>query len=456
MPDALPSPADTAALARRFAPDFAWGVATSAYQIEGAAQADGKGESIWDRFCRTPGAIVDGSSGDVACDHYHRLDEDLDLIASLGVTAYRFSVSWPRVQPAGRGAWNPAGLYFYKRLVDGLRRRGIAPWLTLNHWDLPQALQDDGGWGARDTAYRFVDYARGVQHALGDACEAIATHNEPWVIATLGYEQGIFAPGIRHRSMALQVVHHLLLSHGLALQALRAEGCKAALGIVLNLSHIDAATDSEADQAQARLDDATGPRWYCDALFHGRYPEEALAHYGADAPLVQPGDMASIAQPMDFLGINNYVRHVSSAGAPWDPAKAGLPVTDMGWEIHAPSLTKVLLRVAREYKPAKIVVTENGAAFKDPVGSDGVVRDDDRIRFLFDHIAAVGDAAAAGAPIAGYMVWSLMDNFEWTSGYTKRFGIVHVDYATQRRTPKASAGWYRDLLRCWRMANGGA
>lgn len=447
------APAD---LARHFPADFVWGVATSSFQIEGAAAADGKGESIWDRFCRLPGAIADGSTGDVACDHYHRLEEDLDLIASLGVNAYRFSVSWPRVQPAGGGAWNVAGLAFYRRLVDGLRRRGIAPWMTLNHWDLPQALQEDGGWGARDTVHRFVDYARGMQRALGDACAAITTHNEPWVIAVLGHELGIFAPGIKRRTMALQAAHHLLLSHGLALQALRADGCRAELGIVLNLSHVDAASDSDADRARALLDDGTALRWYCDPLFHGSYPADVLEHYGADAPLVQPGDMAAIAQPLDYLGVNSYSRHVASAGEPWDPAKAGRPVTEMGWEIHAPSLTKLLVRVGRDYRPARIVVTENGGAFKDPVGADGVVHDADRVQYLRDHIAAVADAAAEGAPVAGYMVWSLMDNFEWSSGYARRFGIVHVDYRTLARTPKDSARWYRALLQHWRAAAGRA
>ena len=442
-----PSPANP--LAQRFPRNFCWGVATSAFQIEGAADADGKGESIWDRFCRAPGAIADASNGDVACDHYHRLDADLDLIAELGVTAYRFSVSWPRVQPLGHGAWNEAGLHFYERLVDGLRARGITAHLTLNHWDLPQALQDEGGWGARETVHRFVDYARGVARRLGSRCASICTHNEPWVIAVLGHQTGVFAPGYKSRPLALQVAHHLLLSHGLALQALRAEGCTAQLGIVLNLTPVMPATPSDADLAQARIDDGTSIRWYCDPLFHGRYPADILAHYGADAPLVQPGDMQAIAQPLDFLGVNNYSRHMASATGPWDVKQGGLPLTEMGWEIYPAGLTSLLLRLQRDYQPRSMLITENGGAFADPLQT-GQVHDADRTQYLSDHIAAVADARDQGARVDGYMVWSLMDNFEWTSGYAKRFGIVHVDYETLRRTPKDSALWYRGLLQQWR------
>ncbi len=434
-----------ARLAAPFPQDFLWGVATSAFQIEGAATADGKGESIWDRFCRRPGAIADASNGDIACDHVQRLDEDLDLIASLGVRAYRFSVSWPRVQPLGYGDWNEAGLAFYERLVDGLRARGIEPWLTLNHWDLPQALQDQGGWTARDTVHRFVDYARGVNDWLGDRLAAIATHNEPWVVAVLGHEKGCFAPGLKSRATAMQVAHHLLLSHGLALQALREDGCSARLGIVLNLSPAEPATDSEADHEQARLDYAMGARWYLDPMFHGRYPEEALAHLGADAPRIAPGDMEAIAQPLDYLGVNYYSRHVASAGEPYDAKAGGLPLTDMGWEIYPWGLTDLLLRLHGDYALPPVYVTENGAAFADQC-QDGRVDDPARIAYLAEHIAAVGQALRQGVPMAGYMVWSLMDNFEWASGYTKRFGIVHVDYDTQQRTPKASAHWLRGFL----------
>ncbi len=435
-----------------FPADFVWGVATSSFQIEGAAREDGKGESIWDRFCRVPGAIADASNGDVACDHVHRLDADLDLITSLGVNAYRFSVSWPRVQPAGSGTWNEKGLAFYERLVDGLRARGVQPWLTLNHWDLPQALQEQGGWAARETVQRFVDYARGMQRRLGDRLAGITTHNEPWVVAVLGHEQGIFAPGIKHKATAIQVSHHLLLNHGLALQALRADGCRARLGIVLNMAPAVPATESAADKAKAQMDDARGLRWYTDPLFKGVYPQEVLDELGADAPRIEAGDMAVIATPMDYLGINYYSRHVASAGEPFDAKARGLPVTDMGWEIYPQGLTDLLLRLHRDYAVPPLFITENGGAFKDPL-LDGQVHDADRTRYLQDHIAAVGEALRQGVPMAGYMVWSLMDNFEWSSGYARRFGIVHVDYASQQRTLKDSALWYRDFLQRGRLAH---
>jgi beta-glucosidase len=439
-------------LHRQFPPDFLWGVATSSFQIEGAAQADGKGESIWDRFCRQPGAIADASNGDIACDHYHRLEDDLDLIASLGVDAYRFSIAWPRVQPLGHGDWNPKGLDFYERLVDGLQRRGIRAWATLNHWDLPQGLQDRGGWNDRDTVHRFVDYARHVQARLGDRIDGLTTHNEPWVVATLGHEQGSFAPGIKSRRIAAQVSHHLLLSHGLALQALRADGARSRLGIVLNLASTVPATAMPADIAAADLADARARRWYADPLFQGRYPEAVLAELGADAPLVQAGDMAAIAQPMDYLGINYYTRSVVSAsGEDWAAKARGLPVTDMDWEVYPQGLTDLLLQMHRDYPGLPpVYVTENGGAFKDQTFANGRVQDDDRIAYLRGHIAAVARALQQGVPMAGYMVWSLMDNFEWASGYLKRFGIVHVDYPTLARTPKASAHWYRDFLQAWR------
>ena len=447
---------NTTDLPSMFPPDFVWGVATSAFQIEGAAFEDGKGESIWDRFCRVPGAIADASNGDVACDHYHRLDADLDLVASLDLDLYRFSVAWPRVQPLGEGAWNEKGLAFYDRLVDGLLARGLAPHLTLNHWDLPQALQDKGGWASRDTVHRFVDYALGIQRRLGDRLAAITTHNEPWVVAVLGNEEGTFAPGIKSRRTAVQVAHHLLLSHGLALQALRAEGATAKLGIVLNMAHQMPLTDSEADKAKARLDDARGRRWYSDPLFKGQYPAEVLAELGADAPATEPGDMQIISTPMDYIGINYYSRALSSAAGPVEAKDKPYPKTAMGWEIYPEGLRELLLTMHRDYTLPPTYITENGGAFPDPT-TDGHVHDADRIDYLATHIAAVGQALAAGVPMAGYMVWSLMDNFEWASGYAKRFGIVHVDYATQRRTPKDSALWYRDLVaKCRALRPAGA
>ena len=442
-------------LITHFPPDFVWGVATSSFQIEGAAMEDGKGPSIWDSFCRIPGAIADQSDGDIACDHYHRWADDLDLIAGLGVDAYRFSVSWPRVRPAGAGAWNAKGLDFYERLVDGLLERGIRPYLTLNHWDLPDELQKTGGWADRDTVHRFVEYAQGMDTRLGDRVAAITTHNEPWVMAMLGHESGTFAPGLKDRAVAMQVAHHLLLSHGLALQALRAQGCRARLGIVLNLSPVQPATDSAEDQARSVLEDGRLLRWYMDPLFRASYPRDVLDFLGADAPHTAPGDMEAIATPMDFLGINYYTRSVVSAEGPWDPHSSGRGITDMGWEIYPEGLTELLLRLHADYPVPPMYVTENGGAFKDRM-VDGRVHDADRTDYIARHIAAVAAAVRQGVPMQGYMVWSLLDNFEWASGYEKRFGIVHVDYLTQQRTLKDSALWYRDFLQRQRAARAAA
>jgi beta-glucosidase len=428
-----------------FPKDFVWGVATSSYQIEGAAAEDGKGMSIWDRFCAVPGAIADHSDGDIACDHYRRWAGDLELVDELGVDAYRFSVSWPRVRPGGTGAWNQKGLDFYERLVDGLLARGIKPYMTLNHWDLPDELQAAGGWGRRDTVHRFVEYAQGMAARLGDRIAAITTHNEPWVMAVLGHETGIFAPGVKNRATAVQVSHHLLLSHGLALQALRAQGCRSQLGIVLNLSPMHPATASQADRAKAVLEDGLLMRWYLDPLFKAAYPQDVLDHFGADAPYTEPGDLQAIATPMDFLGINYYSRSVVSAAEPWDVHSSGRTVTDMGWEVYPEGLTELLLRLNRDYPVPPLYVTENGGAFRD-VLEGGHVHDAQRTDYIARHIAAVGDAMRQGVRMAGYMVWSLLDNFEWASGYEKRFGVVHVDFATQRRTLKDSALWYRDFL----------
>ena len=432
------------ALAARFPREFVWGVATSAYQIEGAAHEDGRGDSIWDEFCRRPGAIKDGSNGDRACDHYHRVDEDVDLIAGLGVRAYRFSIAWPRVQPRGEGAWNEKGFGFYERLVDRLLARGIAPYLTLYHWDLPQALQEKGGWVSRETTLRFAEYAAEVGRRLGDRVASIATHNEPWVIAILGHEAGIFAPGLRSQKAAMQVAHHLLLSHGVALEALRSQGCRAPLGIVLNQAPIHPATDSSEDRAKARLDDGLTIRWYMDALLLGRYPDDVLSFLGGDAPHVLEGDMDAIRRPLDFIGINYYTRNVSGTGAPRDPVQAGKEVTDMGWEVFPRGLSELLTRLHRDYGLPPVYIMENGAAYRDQL-VDGRVADVDRIRYLQSHIAAMADALEAGVDLRGYFVWSLLDNFEWADGYSKRFGLVHVDYETQRRTLKDSAIWYRSL-----------
>ena len=428
-----------------FPDDFNWGVATSAFQIEGAWATDGKGPSIWDTFTHTPGKIKDGSTGDVACDHYHRYQADVDLIAALKVDAYRFSMAWSRVQPQGHGAWNAAGFAFYDRLLDALLEKGVAPHLTLYHWDLPQGLQDRGGWLARDTAYRFADYAAEVARRVGDRVAAIATHNEPWCTANLGYGNGQFAPGVRDAAQAIQVSHHLLLSHGLAMQAMRATGTPARLGIVLNQWTADPATDSEADRALAALEYARSVQWFMDPIFKGRYPELALRAHGADAPKVEAGDFAIIGQPLDFLGVNYYFRALCSAETPPRAPEGKLGFTDMGWEIYPQGLTELLLKLKAEYALPPIYITENGMANADTL-ADGQVPDSARIDFVQRHLAALAEAMAQGVDVRGYFLWSLLDNFEWDSGYAKRFGIVHVDYQTQQRTLKHSAHWYRDFI----------
>lgn len=451
------TPVDPLKIIKKFPAGFTWGVATSSFQIEGAADEDGKGPSIWDTFCRIPGAIADASNGNVACDHYRLWEQDLDMIADLGVDAYRFSVSWPRVRPSGSDAWNEKGLDFYEKLVDGLLARGIKPYITLNHWDLPEALQQQGGWGHRDTAHRFVEYARGMSKRLGDRVTSITTHNEPWVMATLGHESGIFAPGIKDRATAMQVTHHLLLSHGLALQALRADGVGSNLGIVLNLSPMHPASSAPEDIEKTKIEDGRLLRWYMDPLFNGTYPADVLAYLGKDAPSISAGDMKAISTPMDFLGVNYYSRGVVSAAGTWDVKQSGLDLTDMGWEIYPKGLTELLVRMDRDYQVPKLYVTENGGAFKDRL-EDGRIHDAKRVDYIARHIAAVGEAMDKGVRMAGYMVWSLMDNFEWASGYEKRFGIVHVDYETQERTLKDSALWYREFLRQQKAARarGGA
>ncbi|MFF0336219.1 GH1 family beta-glucosidase [Streptomyces fimicarius] len=448
--------------------DFRWGVATSSYQIEGAAAEDGRTPSIWDTFCRVPGAVEGGEHGDVACDHYHRMPEDVELIAGLGVDTYRFSLAWPRIQPGGRGPANEKGLDFYKRLVDELQGRGVTPWITLYHWDLPQELEDAGGWPARDTALRFAEYAALAHEALGDRVEHWTTLNEPWCSAMLGYAYGLHAPGRRDLGDAMAAVHHLLLGHGLAAGALRdaAGSDPLELGITLNLGTATPETDSEADREACRRADGMGTRLYLDPLVHGRYPEDIVADLAAqhiELP-VREGDLAAIAAPLDVLGVNFYrgmqFSGVTEDGSPLDAE--GLPVvravdrdlprTAMDWEITPTELTDLLVRLERDYA-LPTVITENGAAFDDTVAADGSVPDADRTAYLADHIAAVVAARAQGADVRGYFAWSLMDNFEWAYGYDKRFGIVRVDYDTQLRTLKDSAKWYRDTIRLTRDAD---
>jgi beta-glucosidase len=436
-----------------FPPGFRFGAATAAYQIEGAVHEDGRGDSIWDTFCRIPGAIANGDTGDVACDHYHRVEQDLDLMADLGLESYRFSIAWPRVQPDGAGALNPAGVAFYRRLVEGLLERGIEPIATLYHWDLPQALQDAGGWAQRDTTQRFAEYAEHMARELGDLVGTWITHNEPWVVSVIGYVQGRFAPGVRDWPTALTVAHHLLLSHGLAVDLL-----PGSVGITMNFSPSHPA--GPGDEHAARVFDGHMNRWFLDPVFRGRYPEDMLELYERQVgPLdaLRDGDLEVIARPIDFLGVNYYfVARVRD-----DPANAPLgasmvegrpPLTAMGWEVDPDGLHELLMRLHRDYGPIPIAITENGAAYEDPAPSNGSVDDPQRLAYLQGHIDAVARAIEDGADVRRYLAWSLMDNFEWNSGFSKRFGIVHVDYATQRRTVKGSGAWYRDLIASAREA----
>jgi beta-glucosidase len=424
---------------------FVWGAATAAYQIEGAATEDGRGESVWDRFCATPGKVRNGDTGAIACDFYHRYPEDIELMRELGLDAFRFSIAWPRILPEGRGRVNQAGLDFYDRLVDALLAAGITPFPTLFHWDTPQALEDAGGWPARATAEAFVEYVEVVADRLGDRITRWVTHNEPWVVAWIGHAWGEHAPGRTSESDAIAAAHHLLLSHGWATEALRRAAPDAEVGIVLNLEHVDAASDSPADLDAAREMDGMANRWLLDPLFRGAYPTDMSYE-----PPVQDGDLATISTPIDFLGVNNYFRFVVQAsengGGPHVVKDPDAPMTDMGWEVHPESLHKLLVRVARDYSPRAMYVTENGAAFGDVRVHDGLVHDPERTAFLERHIDAVLRAAADGAPMRGYFAWSFLDNFEWSLGYAKRFGIVYADYPTLERVPKDSFYWYRDLI----------
>nr|MDT0656679.1 GH1 family beta-glucosidase [Micromonospora sp. DSM 115978] len=452
---------ETDAAIAELPPSFRWGVATSAYQIEGATGADGRTPSIWDTFCRRPGAVAGGDNGDVACDHYHRMPADVALIRDLGVDTYRFSVAWPRVQPGGRGPANPAGLAFYDRLVDELLGQGLDPWVTLYHWDLPQELEDAGGWPARDTAYRFADYAMLVFDRLADRVSAWTTLNEPWCSAMLGYAYGVHAPGRRDFPAAIAAVHHLLLGHGLATGRMREAAPRPVeLGITLNLGTAEPASDATADLDAVRRADGLGARLYLDPLRYGRYPVDVvtdLAGEGVRIP-VEPGDLEIIAAPIDVLGVNFYFGSVfagtDESGRTRDDqgrpvtrvVPRGRPRTAMDWEIVPECLTDLLVRISRDYPGLPMVITENGAAFDDRPDDSGFVRDDDRTGYLAEHLAAVAGARRLGADVRGYFAWSLLDNFEWAYGYEKRFGIVRVDYDTQRRTPKQSALWLRDTI----------
>jgi beta-glucosidase len=431
---------------RTFPTGFTWGSATSSFQIEGAHQADGKGESIWDRFCTVPGAIRDASDGRIACDHYHRVADDVALMRDLGLTGYRFSISWPRVMPTGSGDVNPRGLAFYDRLVDTLLEAGITPYPTLYHWDLPQALEDRGGWPARATAEAFGDYAGAVARQLGDRVTQWSTINEPFVVAHLGYLSGEHAPGRSDLRAAMAASHHVLLAHGLALDAIRAVSPQADVGIVLNFTPVTPVGTSPLALDRQRVVDEWENRWYADAISGRGYPEHATERLGWDRAEVLPGDMELISAPVDYLGINFYTRKFVGA---LEGERVGRgDETAMGWEIHPPTLGALLRHLHDTYAFPRLVITENGAAMPDRQRTaDGRVDDLDRIAYLHDHLAEVLGAIDDGVPVSGYFAWSLLDNFEWAWGYGPKFGLVEVDPATQRRIPKRSALWYADLAK---------
>lgn len=443
----------TATLSREdFGPDFQWGCSTSAFQIEGGAAEGGRVASIWDTFCEQPGAIRDGSNAVTACDHYHRWPQDMDLGRSLGLNAYRFSIAWPRIFSAPGAAPNEEGLQFYSDLVDGMLARGMVPWVTLYHWDLPQYLQDAGGWTSRDTVTAFVDYADVVTRRLGDRVKHWITHNEPWCTAMHGNFDGMHAPGIRHLPTALQVCHHVLLSHGLAVPVIRANVPAAQVGIALSLHPVVAASDNADDAAAVTRHDTFRNRWFLDALHGCGYPEATLALMGEAAPVVEQGDMAAISTPLDFLGVNYYfpevVRHEAAGGFLSTQVihPEGRERTDFGWEVAPAGLTGLLARITRDYAPRALYVTENGSAYDDEVQADGSIADHQRRHYLVRHLQAVRNAQLQGVPVKGYFAWSLLDNFEWSEGYLRRFGLTYVDFNTQQRTLKLSGQWYRDFL----------
>ncbi len=460
--DMQPQSLTDMALAASFPAQFLWGAATASYQIEGAIHEGGRGTSIWDTFSATPGKTFRSQSGEVAANHYHLMNEDVALMAQLGLGGYRFSIAWPRIQPEGAGPANQQGLDFYDRLVDALLAHGIQPFATLYHWDLPQTLQDKGGWLNRDTAHAFADYAEIMAHRLGDRVTGWITHNEPWCAAFLGYGIGVHAPGFKNKQDAIQVGHHLLFSHGLAVPRLRAASKSGTqIGITLNFTPVYPADDSPETQRDLAVADAFSNRWFLDPLYRGSYPDELFTGMQLNPPEMQEGDMAIIGTPIDFLGVNNYSRAVirgRAAGESPDSSNSVVPVpgacyTEMGWEIYPQGLTDLLVRFHNEYAIPALYVTENGAAFTDQWDGNGTVNDPRRVSYVREYIQAVASAMEQGAPLKGYFVWSLIDNFEWAEGYSKRFGVVYVDYASQRRVIKASGQWYANFITAYKQAH---
>jgi beta-glucosidase len=433
-----------------FPADFVWGASTSSYQIEGAVDADGRGKSIWDVFSHTPGKVIGGDTGDVACDHYHRWRDDIELLARGGFTAYRFSTAWPRILPAGAGDVEPRGLDFYDRLVDGLIARGITPWLCLYHWDLPQALQDRGGWLNRDISEKFADYARVVAKRLADRVKHWATFNEPNIHALFGHGLGEHAPGLTGLPSMVAAMHNQNLAHGRAVQALRSERADLRVGTVLSLQRARPSSDNDDDRRAAERFDAMWNGACLEPLLKGAYPAPVTGDF---APLIAGGDLATIQQPIDFIGVNYYapmyIRDAPQSlfGAWFGAVPSGTRLTAMGWPVDAGGLAEELIDLRERYGNPDIYVTENGACYDDTVAADGVVHDDERIAYLREHLAAAQRALAAGVNLRGYFVWSLLDNFEWAEGFRRRFGIIHVDFADQRRTPKASYQWLAEFIR---------
>ncbi|MCX6082876.1 MAG: GH1 family beta-glucosidase [Chloroflexi bacterium] len=446
--------------ALNFPEKFTWGAATASYQIEGAWNLDNKGESTWDRFTHTPGKIHAGDTGDIACDHYHLWKDDVAMMKKLGLQAYRFSISWPRIYPNGRGMINQAGLDFYSRLVDELSNAGITPFITLEHWDIPQALEAEGGWAVRPTAEAFVEYADTLSRTLGDRCKHWITHNEPAVVSWMGYSMGIHAPGTKDYALGIRASHHLLLSHGWAVPIIHSHSPGSEVGITLNAAWTVPASNSAADRNATRQGDGMWTRWYFDPLYGRGYPADICADFEKMGALpngldfVQPGDMDIISVPTDFIGINYYSRHVVRAGEPGNEPQTVFPAeknlenyTDVDWENYPDGLFGLLSKAYFNYLPQKIYITENGASYADGPDANGRIADNHRLNYIKQHLIATQRAIRAGIPVAGYFAWSLMDNFEWAKGYEKRFGIVWVDYETQQRIIKDSALWYANVIR---------
>jgi beta-glucosidase len=448
---------------KSFPKGFLWGTATAAYQIEGAWDEDGKGESIWDRFSHGPGNVLNGETGDIACDHYHRWQEDVQIMKNLGINAYRLSIAWPRVLPVGRGALNPHGLDFYDKLIDGLLEANIEPFVTLYHWDLPQALQDEGGWASRQTAEAFTEYCNIISRKLGDRVTHWITHNEPSVVSMNGHYFGMHAPGIRSMRTALEATHHILLSHGWGTEVIRQNVPGAQVGIALNINRTLPASPSFADREENRFSDGIWVRWYLDPLFGRHYPADIIDDLIKDGVLppegmtyVKDGDLTTISTPLDFLGLNYYTRFLSRSTQV--PESENRPVTvvqspkteenwmEMGWEIYPEGLFEVLSRLYYEYHVPAVYITENGCSLPDKPNKNGQVEDQQRIKYLKDHISAIKKALRQNIPVKGYFVWSLLDNFEWGLGYSQRFGLVWVDHKTQERILKDSAYWYQRFI----------